>query len=169
MRDIARSLVPRQDVDDLVQDAALELFKAKPEISGDERAYLAACMFQRWRKWRVAATRKKRDVTAVCIDDESVALAIPCSPAVQLLVVELREIVGTFQQLPKNWQNSLALSMDGMTVSEIAREFDCTRNSVMIWLANARRVIADPDLLGTRLTTRGGVTAKGAVNYDAAD
>ena len=162
---VARSIVPSSEVDDLTQDAALSIIAAGPDVSGDVKSYLAKCVYMAYAKWRERSARSKRDGEAVCINDDLIRLFIPVVQPNQLPYVELRELRDIFVMLPKNWQVAISLAVVGMTVSEIARETGCTRNSVAIWLSNGRRVLSNPDFLGSRISTRGGITERGATNY----
>lgn len=176
MRRVAAGLVDRQEVPDLVQDAAEKLVKAAPEIAGDRRKYLAVCVYQAFYKQLEVAAKLKRQSAGVCSIDEASPVQLPHVQPNQYHAASLGETLRTLDRLPRNWARAVLLAVDGLNPSEIAREMGCGRNSVYVWLANGRRVLGDPDLLGERITadsvlSRGAgaqVTRRGAAGYAAA-
>jgi DNA-directed RNA polymerase specialized sigma24 family protein len=161
LRRMAHGLVPRDEADDLVQDALVKIcatlyLPAEDAIDGWMSTVLYRTHFENVR----AAGRMKRAIGGPPRAlDELQPGAVPWVAPPQLAAVELAEINRTLDLLPGNWRRAVELAADGNTLAEIMREMGCARDTVMIWLTNARRVLRDPDLLGTRISFRGKTTA----------
>lgn len=150
--------IPRPDsydADDLVQDTVKYLIQIPHHpISGDQKSYFARCLYRMAAAYRQNMRQQKRSAKQISWDDVPVP---PATRGSQESYVELRETERTIALLPANWRQAILLAAEGYNPAESTARMRVNRKTLDRWLSNARRVLRDPDLLGTKVTTDGRV------------